>query len=95
MAGFRDWIRKANEPAVPAAPTPVADAGEMVDGEVMAPVKDDDHFRRLRLEEIRDVCDQALKEEGPVDWWDTANTLLSLAEDLMEEMEIEFEAGEV
>lgn len=90
MAGLRDWLRKASEPVVPAAPTPAT-----VDGEVVKPIKGDDHYLRLMLEEIQEACATALKQEEPIEWWELSNTLAGLTDDLLEELEEEFVAGEV
>jgi hypothetical protein len=83
---LRTWIRKAAEQQKQEA-AEVAATTEPA-------AKPDDHYAMLILCELRDAVEAAFKAqaEGTVDWWEVANVIAGLSDDLLEELEQEFDS---
>jgi len=86
MLDLRSWLRKAEEQKVQEAAEAVAEAAPAI--------KVDDHEKMVTLNEIRDAVEGAFREQakGDIDWWDVANILASLTDDLLDQVEDDVES---
>jgi len=86
MLDLRSWLRKAEEQKV----QEVAEAA----AEAEPAIKSDDHLKMVTLTEIRDAVEGAFKEQasGDIDWWDVANILASLTDELLDQVEDDVES---
>lgn len=86
--GLREWLRELAKD-VPAQSTPAAPTEEP------AQKVADEHYKITILEDIQKVIAETLAMEDERDWWEIYNYLAQLIEDLGEEVELEFNEGEL